>query len=455
MPQPYRPLVQRTQPKGQPRLRQDSLYRAGLTFAMPHPIWGDIVTGNKLTFGSGGGVSLSGAGQSLTGNGSAAAASIPLNLSISYRMSMAFWLEWNAYSNADNLAMELTANTNTNDGAFMVDPNASAGNFQLYSRITSGANGKAVSFTRPSAGLHHYYFVLDRNAAGGGWTVYVDGLPVTTTSIFTASNTSVLANSTLYLFSRAGTSLFASGKLTNLCFWNYPADDAVAREFYRGGGGWQMYEPDGAVVSFAVPSAGGGTVTGNASITPSPQTLTSSGAVSVGGTLNNTPSAQTTTASGAVAVAGTATITPAAQTATASGIVTSGVVGSVNISPAAQTTTASGAVAVGSSASITLSPQTLTGAATVSGGAVTGTASITPTAQTIIAAGNIIVAATANITPARQTLTAGEAGTLPSTVPDSSRTIDRDGFRIGSASISADRSRLGTSPVASRRPRLG
>jgi hypothetical protein len=174
---------------------------------------------------------------------------------------------------------------------------------------------------------------------------------------------------------------------------------------------------------------GAAVVTGTASITPSPQTLTGASAVTVAGTLNKTPSAQTATAVGTVAVAGTFNKTPAAQTLTASGTVASGVTGTANITPAAQTVTASGTVAIAATATITPSAQTVTAAgavpvaatATITPAAqtltatgtivsgVVGNASITPAAQTATASGTVAVAATATVTPAAQTVSATAA----------------------------------------------
>jgi hypothetical protein len=179
------------------------------------------------------------------------------------------------------------------------------------------------------------------------------------------------------------------------------------------------------------PAAGGGAVTGTASITQSPQTLTGTGTVAVAGTINKTPAAQTaTTASavaiagtlnktqaaqtvttaGSVAVSGTFNKTPAAQTLTATGTVASGVTGTASITPAAQTVTGSGAVPIAATATITPSAQTATTSGAVQ---VAATATITPAAQTLAATGAVVsgVVGNATITPAAQTATA--SGTVP------------------------------------------
>jgi hypothetical protein len=241
----------------------------------------------------------------------------------------------------------------------------------------------------------------------------------------------------------------------------------------------QLFAPSRRVWVQLGPAAGGGEVTGTATITPSPQTLTGAGTVAVAGTLNKTPAAQTVATAATVAIAGTLTITPAAQTVSATGTVTSGVVGTASITPAAQTVTASGTVPIAATATITPSAQTLAGASTVTGGTVTGTAAITPAAQTVtasatvsggvvtgtanvfvsaqtlVAAANIIVLGTATITPAAQTLLGLEAGALPEEIPESSRTWLATTPRLGPEVIDGSPPRIGSASARRNRPRLG
>jgi hypothetical protein len=173
---------------------------------------------------------------------------------------------------------------------------------------------------------------------------------------------------------------------------------------------WQIFAPSRRLVVFGA-GTGGGAVTGTATITPAPHTLTGVGAVAVAGTLNKTPAAQTATTAVAVAIAGTLNKTPAAQTVTTAGTVA--VSGTFNKAPAAQTLTASGTVASGvtGTANITPAAQTVTAAGTV---AIAASATITPSAQTATASGAVQVAATATVTPAAQTVTA--TGTVVSGV---------------------------------------
>ncbi len=144
----------------------------------------------------------------------------PLNLSGTSKATIEFWLNWDAYDNEDDLALELTENFNQNSGGFIVDPNAGQGGFGVGIGIADTRNN--VFFTRPSAGQwHHYAFALDSTApAAQQITPYVDGQPVTYTKTATGTGAGAFANSTLYLMSRAGTGLFGRGALDELAVYN-------------------------------------------------------------------------------------------------------------------------------------------------------------------------------------------------------------------------------------------
>jgi PKD repeat protein len=146
--------------------------------------------------------------------------SAPLNLSATSKATIEFWLNWDAYDSDDALALELTENFNQNDGGFIVDPNASQGSFGVGIGRADSRNN--AFFTRPSAGQwHHYAFVLDSTApAAQQITPYVDGQPVTYTKTASGTGAGAFANSTLYMMSRAGQSLFGHGALDELAIYN-------------------------------------------------------------------------------------------------------------------------------------------------------------------------------------------------------------------------------------------
>ena len=119
-------------------------------------------------------------------NGTSSFASAPVNLSTLRTITVEFWLRWNAFDTSDDLAMELTPNSGTNAGGFLVDPDESAsglGKFGLSMRQGPDWTGyNNAFFDRPAAGFwHHYAIVLDRSAAAAGEiSVYVDGVLQTT-----------------------------------------------------------------------------------------------------------------------------------------------------------------------------------------------------------------------------------------------------------------------------------
>jgi len=195
----------------------------------------DLCTGNDVVFASGGSISAGQRGRSLRGNGAAAVASIPLDLSFTRIASISFWMYWDAFANDDQLAMEFTASTNTNNGGFHVDPNCASPVFGVFQVVTSDAGAiYGASCVRPSgAAWHHYSMVLDRNTPSQALqALYIDSIPQSLTNRSTFYSTpSNFANSTLYFLSRAGSSLFAAGNIQNFVIragYKASASDALA-----------------------------------------------------------------------------------------------------------------------------------------------------------------------------------------------------------------------------------
>jgi PKD repeat protein len=159
----------------------------------------------------------------LSFNGTSDYGAVPLNLSADKTVTVEFWLKWNAYANDDRLAMEFTPNFNSNAGGFLVDPDASDGTFSVA--IGTGASRNIAAFQRPTAGAWHYYaLVLDTTQAGATTiTPYVDGQAVSYTKQGSSgTGAGNFANSTLYLMSRGGASLFGGGSLDELAIYNGP-----------------------------------------------------------------------------------------------------------------------------------------------------------------------------------------------------------------------------------------
>ncbi len=166
-------------------------------------------------------------------DGSTSSASAPLDLSGTSKVTVEFWMKWNAYANDDRLAMEFTPNFNNGDGGFLIDPNAP----QMGGSFGVGINDSArnnLFFARPSAGQwHHYAFVLDSSAAAATQiTPYVDGQAVPYTKLNSGTGAGNFANSTLYMMSRAGNSLFGAGDLDEVAIYNGALSASTIAEHY-------------------------------------------------------------------------------------------------------------------------------------------------------------------------------------------------------------------------------
>ena len=242
---------------------------AGPTIADSAPSGASAGTISGGTFGQPGAV----AGDPTTAvsfNGTSDSGAIPMNLSASKTLTVEFWLKWNNYANNDALAMELTPNFNNTNGGFLVDPNSSYGQFAVS--IGRGGSRNIATFARPSAGVwHHYAFVLDTTQPGATTiTPYVDGQPVSYTNQgFNGTGAGNFANSTLYLMSRAGSSLFGQGTLDQLAIYNGALTrNQITDHFYSSGAN----RPPTATFT-ATPSqvAPGQSVTFDASASTDPQ----------------------------------------------------------------------------------------------------------------------------------------------------------------------------------------
>ena len=147
-------------------------------------------------------------------------------------MTVEFWLKWNQYANNDALAMEFTPNFNENAGGFIVDPNSGEYGGTFGVGIGTGANRNSVFFQRPSAGVwHHYAFVLNTNARPRRRDHPLCGRSAGQLPAGERGHGSQgpFANSTLYLMSASGSSLFGNGALDELAIYNQAlsADDGV------------------------------------------------------------------------------------------------------------------------------------------------------------------------------------------------------------------------------------
>ena len=157
-------------------------------------------------------------------------------LSASNKLTLAFWLYWDAFANDDLLAMELTANFNTTAGTFIVDPNSSdtppANSFEFA--LHGDVGFCRALFSRPSAAAwHHYVCTMDMSASSHEIAaIYMDGTSQSITYFTDDNNTGNFTGSTtLNFMSRNNASLWGKGRLAEVGIWvgvNLDAGEAKA-----------------------------------------------------------------------------------------------------------------------------------------------------------------------------------------------------------------------------------
>jgi hypothetical protein len=134
-------------------------------------------------------------------------------------IALEFRAYWNAWGTNDLLAFESSTNSNSNPGAFIVDMNSSAysGNIQYAVRETSGF--LICTIAQPSAAAWHSY-LLFWNISSNSCAAYVDGSSVTATVQATGTAGGFFTSQTLYVMSRAGSSLFGAGRMSEMAILN-------------------------------------------------------------------------------------------------------------------------------------------------------------------------------------------------------------------------------------------
>lgn len=144
-----------------------------------------------------------------------------IDLSTYNKISIVFWLWWDAFANDDKFAGEFSDNYNSND-AFLMDPDAPLGSaWSLFMHSVTGAVYNGGYFPRPSAGAwHQYVLLLDRTTGTAlGVTVYLDGALQTVTQTESGSQTGNFGSYTLNLMSRNNASLFGAGRMAELAIY--------------------------------------------------------------------------------------------------------------------------------------------------------------------------------------------------------------------------------------------
>ncbi len=141
-----------------------------------------------------------------------------LDLSGSKAVSVTFWLEHTfSTTNGESVLFEAGQNYQQSETSFalLIDQDTCHG-FQAVLRGNEGTT--ANCYSQPSVGgWHHLTVVYDKSQTGGNAvSLYVDGaLQTPTWNLSSATNTNSFGNEPIYLLSRAGSSQFSSGTLSD------------------------------------------------------------------------------------------------------------------------------------------------------------------------------------------------------------------------------------------------
>lgn len=152
-----------------------------------------------------------------------------VNLSTFGKVTLEFWLWWDAFSNSDQVLFEYTSDYNVASG-FLCNPNSSnTSNFEIGCSVNGGF--RTAYFSRPSGGAwHHYSFVLDRDNTS---KAMVDGVAQTMTSY--VANPSVggfFENSTLYVMARNLSIAPGHGRLAGVALFGGELSEERRRAHY-------------------------------------------------------------------------------------------------------------------------------------------------------------------------------------------------------------------------------
>lgn len=160
------------------------------------------------------------------------------------KITVAFWLYWDAFANDSDMAMSYPHSTSFTAG-FVIQPNQSSGVYEI-SELNNAPNAFNVGrITRPSAATwHHYVFCMDRTtgAVQSLTCAYIDGSSVAVTDGTVSSlASSNLGSHTLTLMAEdaAGTPAnFGAGRIAEVAIYSgYLFTGTDATNLYNSGNG--------------------------------------------------------------------------------------------------------------------------------------------------------------------------------------------------------------------------
>lgn len=179
----------------------------------------------------------------LNGAGGSAIASIPLDLSAYSAVSVSGWILPRSYPGSFSVIWEFTSSGGGAAGGFSLFQNAGAPKLQFLHSDSGALNAQDAANASTGSWVHFTVTHDFAQAAASEIKVWRNGVPDTLTpnGIGECSSASKFANSTLYLMSRAGSSIPVDGVLSDFMVLSGAVTDATAKSLYENSR--QIFEP--------------------------------------------------------------------------------------------------------------------------------------------------------------------------------------------------------------------
>jgi hypothetical protein len=200
--------------------------------------------------------------QALLFDGSSNYITVPgLDLTGTNVITVSFWLN-TTYVSDDDIILETSANSNFNAGAFKVIANGSGENRFWVDLVGNVGKSSGDTADYSDNTWRHFAVVMDMGRPTNEVShIYMNGVDWPLQHSYDSNNNGNFGNYTLYMMSRAGSSLFADGLLDDVRIYTreLSSDDVVAL-YQLGGGGAPADITTGLIGWWKFDEGSGGTV---------------------------------------------------------------------------------------------------------------------------------------------------------------------------------------------------
>ena len=160
----------------------------------------------------------------------------PIDLRRSHAVSVSLWVNRKYTTDGRSVLLEASSNYQDSTTGFVVLPDDETCH-GIRAALRGNEGTTANCYSQPSSGVwHHLTVVYDKNQTGGDEvSLYIDGVQQNPTwNLASATNTNNFGKDPIYLFSRAGSSLFSSGTIKDLQIYNRPLQREEIQQIYNG-----------------------------------------------------------------------------------------------------------------------------------------------------------------------------------------------------------------------------